>query len=890
MLTSSRLSRLTLFILSTLLCACGGGGGGSDSDDNDGGGGGDGGGGQEQDVTLPSVEAFTTFDSGQVRPLALTSDGAQLLAVNTPGNCLAIIEVAANQLRERQCVPVGLEPVAVALRNDGEAWVVNHLSDSISIVNLENTPSTIKTLYVGDEPRDIIFAGPNNRRAFITTAHRGQNTGRSPQLFTPGVGRADVWVFDSMAVDNDSGLGATPETVLTLFTDTPRALARSADGRKVYAAGLFSGNRTTTARFDVIKTPPFDDAAGNPAPETAAILQFDGTDWVDDVGRSGDGNIIYNEQINFTVPDTDVFEIDAAADTPTIVRSFSGVGTTIFNLAVNPVDGTIYASNLEANNIRRFEGPGTRASAPTVQGHVVENRITVIREDEISPRHLNKHIDYDLAQGTDSEKARSLANPLEIVISEDGQDLYLAAFSSNKIARFATAELENDSFIPSENSHIPLTGGGPTGLVLDETRQRLLVMTRFDNAVALHDLNDGRELDKIHLFNPEPEAVVSGRPFLYDAQISSSRGDSSCSSCHIFGDLDALAWDLGNPDDVLVNNPNDFFVGPERPVFHPMKGPMSTQSLRGLKGNGPLHWRGDRTGTNALPGESLEAAAFKEFNGAFDALFARGALLSDEEMQKFTDFVMELRYPPNPIRNLDNSLTDDQAVGRDVFLNDLTTRGRLSCNDCHRLDPEQKLFGTSTQSTVEGPNNPQDFKIPHLRNMYQKVGFFSLFNGPQPRTVGFAHDGRVGSVVLFLRGAGFIFSSDEERVQVSQFMMAFDSDLAPAVGQQVTLDMRKTESHLDRLNLLIDRTATSPRECDVVFHGVIDNQARSGVFSPTDNTFQSDRATETFLLNELQDLSDQSGQAITFTCVPPGNGVQMGIDRDLNGVFNGDEN
>ena len=44
--------------------------------------------------------------------------------------------------------------------------------------------------------RDIVIAGSGRNRAFITTAHRGQNNPLDPQLTTPGVGRADVWVFD----------------------------------------------------------------------------------------------------------------------------------------------------------------------------------------------------------------------------------------------------------------------------------------------------------------------------------------------------------------------------------------------------------------------------------------------------------------------------------------------------------------------------------------------------------------------------------------------------------------------------------------------------------------------------------------------------------------------
>ena len=86
--------------------------------------------------------------------------------------------------------------------------MVNHLSDSVSIVDVAaDPPRVVRTLLVGDEPRDIVFAGPGGTRAFITTAHRGQQRtdpsiagvpgAGDPQLTTPGVGRADVWVFDA---------------------------------------------------------------------------------------------------------------------------------------------------------------------------------------------------------------------------------------------------------------------------------------------------------------------------------------------------------------------------------------------------------------------------------------------------------------------------------------------------------------------------------------------------------------------------------------------------------------------------------------------------------------------------------------------------------------------
>src|SRR5512134_2813609 len=119
--------------------------------------------------------AFTTFETGQVRPLALSPDGTRLFATNTPDNRLEIFRVGSGGISWMASVPVGLEPVAVAARNDAEVWVVNHLSDSVSIVDVAASPPRVKrTLLVGDEPRDVVFAG-SPLRAFVSTAHRGQH-------------------------------------------------------------------------------------------------------------------------------------------------------------------------------------------------------------------------------------------------------------------------------------------------------------------------------------------------------------------------------------------------------------------------------------------------------------------------------------------------------------------------------------------------------------------------------------------------------------------------------------------------------------------------------------------------------------------------------------------
>src|SRR5438132_12741081 len=176
-------------------------------------------------LSTPAAASFTTFESGQVRPMALSPDGTRLFAVNTPDDRLEIFSVGTGGLTHTSSVPVGLEPVAVAARSNTEVWVVNHLSDSVSIVDVGTDPPRVtRTLLVGDEPRDIVFAGPGGNRAFITTAHRGQNSGVPlSDLTTAGIGRADVWAFD--ANNLGTSLGGTRLALLTLFGDTPRALA-----------------------------------------------------------------------------------------------------------------------------------------------------------------------------------------------------------------------------------------------------------------------------------------------------------------------------------------------------------------------------------------------------------------------------------------------------------------------------------------------------------------------------------------------------------------------------------------------------------------------------------------------------------------------------------------
>ena len=881
------------------ISACGGGGGGGGN-------------------TTPNVtrgDNFVTFESGQVRPLAMTPDGTKLLAANTPNSSLEIFTVNDAGLSQQSSVAVGVEPVAVAVLNNNQAWVVNHLSDSVSVVDIAaNPPRVIRTLHVGDEPRDIVFAGAGNKFAFITTAHRGQNgpddTPVNAQLKTPGIGRADVWVFETANLG--ASIGGTPKKIINLYGDTPRALAVGPLGNTVYASVFLSGNKTTTLGEDNFAKPgPTSNMGGVPQPDTGLIVQYNGTNWVDDTGSTKDLNdVTYDSKVRFSLPDHDVFVIDASVDDPVATgTSFSGVGTVLYNMLVHPTSGALYVSNTEALNLTRFEGPGDMST--TVRGHFAESRISVIKSGVVTPVHLNSHINYS-QPGTQQERDKAISIPLQMAISANGNTLYATGFGAKKLVVYNVAALEGNTFDPLTIPQIDLSGGGPTGIVLDGARDKAYVLTRFDNGISIVDTASNTETAHLNMYNPEPDEVINGRKFLYDSTITSAHGDSSCGLCHVFGDFDGLAWDLGNPDEVVVSNPNGFVnndLTVASPVFHPMKGPMTTQSFRGMRGNGPMHWRGDRVGASANTGESLELGAFKDFNVAFPGLLGNDAELPLADIQAYAEFVLHITYPPNPIRALDNNLTTDQAAGRNIYLNENTTGDGtfpsfFQCNTCHVLNPANSNFGTAGLSSVEGEDVSQQFKVPHLRNMYQKVGKFgnsgkfsndTIDYGDQIKGFGFMHDGGMDTIDKFLSGGVFRFHSNDtinatKRSQVVDFVMVMDSEMAPVMGQQVTLSASSGTDVNDRIDLLRARAqVTSPRpECDLIVKGVINNEMR-GAMMRADGSYQTDRQAQVFSDTQLRALVVGNDQKLTFTCVPPGSGTWMGIDHDEDGVLDRDE-
>ena len=138
-------------------------------------------------------------------------------------------------------------------------------------------------------------------------------------------------------------------------------------------------------------------------------------------------------------------------------------------------------------------------------------------------------------------------------------------------------------------------------------------------------------------------------------------------------------------------------------------------------------------------------------------------------------------------------------------------------------------------------------------------------------------------------GSAVGFQNDTQRRDVEQFMLAFDSNLAPVVGQQVTLDGDAAPAvagpRVDRARWRAPRRASATWSSKGTVAGV----PRGWVRLAGGSSRAIAAAEPPISDGALRALAATSGQEITFTCVPPGSGQRIGVDRDGDGFFDQDE-
>jgi DNA-binding beta-propeller fold protein YncE len=759
-------------------------------------------------ILLPLVAAaHAHFEARHLHPVDITPDGARVLAVNAPGGFLSVFtpgtEAQPTPVLTAE-IPVGLEPVTVRARNANEAWVVNEVSDSISVVDLARR-TVVRTLAVPDEPADVVFHGG---RAFVSC------------------GRANrIAVFDTATFAEVASIPLEGNFV--------RALALSPDGSKLRAAFLLSGNNSTVLHFRRAPAQPSPADPALPAAPRTALIVAD-TD----------------PRIPYDVLDHDVAEIDTATLQVTGYRS--GLGTNLFALA-HSSDGALWAAASEARNLIRFE--------PALNGVFAESRVARVPAAAAAAIvDLNPQAESPVVG--ESTKALALAQPMALLPSGGG--MWLAAFGSDRLAELdAAGQVLRRIDLRSAGSESLVRG--PRGIARHASLGRLFVLNKLSGSLSAIDEESGVLRAEVPLaaIDPLPPEEKLGRGFFFDAR-RSGNGTVACGSCHFDADNDGLAWDLGDPSGVMIELiERHLAFGETAPIpvpAHPMKGPMVTQSLRGIGGAAPFHWRGDMQ-------------RIQDFNPTFAKLQA-GSELAAADMDKVAAYLESLANHPNPNRNLDDTLKTSLAGGNPVNGRVLFHRFE-TCSKCHpeprgtnhNLDDHQVVLTTQT------------VKNSTLEHVYRKVGF-TPDQAVSALGFGFTHDGSGHDVP---RGHEYDLDNFHRtpgaEADVMAYILSAGTGTAPAVGRSVTV--RRGDADPAERAMLESQAAVG--KCDLVLRGTRGGEAAAFLYQPAGGDWRpADGGPALPFTAVLAGLA--SGDALTLMGVPAGKGPRLAIDRDANGV------
>src|SRR6266850_3046931 len=377
---------------------------------------------------------YVNFEGKQTSPIRLSPDGSRLFAVNTPDCRLSVFDVSnpGNPILIAE-IPVGVEPVSVNPLNSDEAWVVNEVSDSISVVSVSRHIVT-DTIYVKDEPADVVFA---KGKAFVTAARKNE-----------------VRVFD---ITNHTQLAS-----IAVQGENPRSLVVNSNATKVYAAFALSGNRTTLIPADQAPAQPPPTNPNLPAPPQVSLI-VDATD------------AAWTNVVRYTMPDNDIVEIDTTS--LSVSRYFPRVGTVNFSLAVHPISGDLYVAGTDARNLTHFE--------PNIRGSFVTNQICRVNvgSGAVTRFDLNPGLNTNLMPNLPA-KTNALAQPTALVFGPSGGTMIVAAFGTDRIAKVdpvtgnVLSRIEMGTAPGSAAD--PRNKRGPRGLALGRPgTQRLYVLNRL---------------------------------------------------------------------------------------------------------------------------------------------------------------------------------------------------------------------------------------------------------------------------------------------------------------------------------------------------------------------------------------------------------------------------
>nr|MCU0623902.1 hypothetical protein [Gemmatimonadaceae bacterium] len=480
----------------------------------------------------PKAVGHPSLESPQFNPVAALGD--RVFVANTPAGTVDVIDAKARAVVKR--VPVGVDPVCVAVRPDGrEVWVANHVSDSVSVIDTdpaspthlhviatvqEFDPITKATTF--DEPVGVAFAG--NEKAYVALSSENQ-----------------------IAVIDVASRKVTKR--LTVPAQEPRAIAVRAG--KLYVVPFESHNRTQ------LSGGAKDKIDGN-------LVTFDAYNHsirnnnVLSIGHVVD--VVKHPQ----VPDRDLFVFDTKTDT--LVNTVEGLGTLLYGVAVDG-KGSVFVAQTDARNDANGRSGTKKHGLKEMENRAFLNRITKVTFAN-GRAEAPQFFDLEPLPPAQPKRADALATPYAIQTTADDSTLVATAAASDQLF---TADATSGRVLGRVE-----VGAGPRGVAL--VGATAWVLNALADTVTLVDLSDRakpKAVATVALDDPTPPALKRGR-IAFNTAKASTTGTFACASCHPDGHTDQLLWVLDTP---IVTGGNQIM-------------PRSTMPVRGLRDTAPFHWDG----------------------------------------------------------------------------------------------------------------------------------------------------------------------------------------------------------------------------------------------------------------------------------------------------------
>ena len=481
--------------------------------------------------TAPQKIGYPSFLSPHANPIVIHA--GRVFVVNTPADTVEVIDVATRKITQR--IPVGVDPVSLAIRPDGkELWVANHVSDSVSVIDVDaqsatylHVIATVQDLDMRsrstrfDEPVGIAFA--SDAKAYVALSSENQ-----------------IAVIDVKS--------RKVRTHLDITAQDPRAIFVRND--RLYVLPFESNNKTQLSGGYEIDDKLVTFNAHEHSIANNNVLSL---------GHVLD--IIKHPR----VPDRDLYVFDTKTDK--LIRTVDTLGTLLYGLTVDS-RGTVFIAQTDARNDANGKSGTKKHGLAELENRAFLNQITKVRFNGDKPGKP-EFIDLEPLPPKHPSPEAALATPFAITLSPDDSTLFVSAAGSDKLF---TVDAKSGKILGRVK-----VDAVPRGIALESSvgkPTRAWVLNAVANTVSVVDVRDPAKLKvsaRIALHDPTHPALKRGR-IAFETASASSTKTFSCASCHPDGHTDQLLWVLKTP---VVTGGKQIM-------------PRSTMPVRGLRDTAPF--------------------------------------------------------------------------------------------------------------------------------------------------------------------------------------------------------------------------------------------------------------------------------------------------------------